>query len=255
LLRAIPGEIARCGATWQVPEGVPTTEGDAIATSEDGIWRLTRHLPGEELDMHEPDSYSSLARMLAELHAVLEGVPEALKVCERGTVEQARELAEDYHGGSFAAATEHPSERDIVRAIAGWVGPRLDELEALPRHLTHGDWTPRNLKVSPKGWGLLDWEFARIDPVVMDLQQSCCTLLMWSGLSRPDERIERLVEDYSKQRRQAVSLASVRTAMALYWLRNYDHWRARQAVTGRFEQVLARQPERLRVVGEFVGAL
>jgi hypothetical protein len=43
--------------------------------------------------------------------------------------------------------------------------------------------------------------------------------------------------------------------MALYWFQNYDHWRERQAMTGRFADVLERQPARLLTVGEFVGAL
>jgi hypothetical protein len=75
----------------------------------------------------------------------------------------------------------------------------------------------------------LDWEFARIDPVVMDLAQPCCTLLI-----------------YLVHSGQVVSLASVH---------NYDYSRERQERVRRYEHVLGRQPERLRSVGIFVGAL
>jgi aminoglycoside phosphotransferase (APT) family kinase protein len=255
LLRVLPAELARVGATWKSPEVVPSADGGSIAVSGGSVWRLTRHMVGEEPDPQDPGSYPALAKMLAEVHAVLRSLPQSLSVCERGTVERGREVVEVYTAPSFVPATQDARECFVVRAVAEWLAPRLGELEEQPRQLTHGDWIPRNLKVSPEGWGVLDWEYARSDPVVMDLAQSCCTLLIWSGLDRMAERIEDLVRHYSVQSGQGVSLGSVRAAMVLYWLHNYDYWRERQERTGRYEHVLARQPERLRSVGLFVGAL
>jgi Ser/Thr protein kinase RdoA (MazF antagonist) len=220
LLRLLPAELARVGARWKIPEVVPTADGGSIAVSEGSVWRLTRHVVGEEPDPHDPGSYPALAKLLAEVHAVLRAMPQSLSVCERGTVERGRELVERYTAPSFAPATQDAREGVVVRAVAVWLAPRLGELEAQPQQLTHGDWIPRNLKVSAEGWGVLDWEFARSDPVVMDVAQSCCTLLIWSGLDRIAERIEDLVQRYLVHSGQIVSLRSVQAAMVLYWLHN-----------------------------------
>jgi Ser/Thr protein kinase RdoA (MazF antagonist) len=255
LLRALPVTLARHNAPWRVPEVVPTLTGESLAATRDGVWLLSRNVPGEEPQMQEASTYPALARMLAELHAVLEAVPTSLAVCEQGAVERSRELVHSYGTSSFRPATEHADERRAVGAIAEWLAPRLDELAALPRQLTHGDWIPPNIKLTAHGWAVLDWEFARPDPVVMDLGQSCSTILMWSGLSSPATHIENLVERYCGHSGREVSIENVRSAMALYWLQNYDHWRERQATVGGFADVLARQPERLLAVGGFVGAL
>jgi Ser/Thr protein kinase RdoA (MazF antagonist) len=255
LLHALPNEIARCRAHWQAPEVVPTMDGRSIATSDDGVWRVTRHLPGAELDPHDPATYSALASMLAELHATLGTMPESLRVREQGIVEVAPQLVERYTVASFSPASEDARESFVVRAMAEWLKPRIGELAGQPRQLTHGDWIPPNVKVSAKGWGVLDWEFCRVDPIVMDLAQSCCTLLIWSGLNSTGARIDELVQRYSVNSGRVVSLESVQVAMALYWLHNYHHWRERHESIGRYKHKLARQPGRLFVVGKFVGAV
>jgi hypothetical protein len=104
-----------------------------------------------------------------------------------------------------------------------------------------------------QGLGVLDWEFSRVDPAVMDLAQCCSTILIWSGLDGPAEHISKLVETYRAHSGREVSIESVRTAMAAYWLQNYNHWRRRQETVGGFEDVLARQPGRLVAIAEFVG--
>jgi Ser/Thr protein kinase RdoA (MazF antagonist) len=193
--------------------------------------------------------------MLAEVHRVLRTLPESLGVLERGIVPRSRQLVAVYGGSAFSTATQNASERPVVNAVAHWLEPRLEHIEALPRQLIHGDWTPANVKLFTPGWGVLDWEFARVDPVVMDVAHSCSTILMWSGLTRPARHIESLLGRYAVHSGHELSLESAQTAMALYWLHNYDHWRARQALAGGFERVVERQPERLLAVGKFVGAL
>ena len=88
----------------------------------------------------------------------------------------------------------------------------------------------------------------------MDLAQSCSTILMWSGLNDPAEHVSKLVDTYRTHSGRAISVESVRTATAVYWLQNYDHWRSRQETIAGFEDVLARQPGRLVTIAEFVGA-
>lgn len=254
LLQVLPGVLAARKACWCVPGVVPTASGEAIAVTPVGIWRLAQHLPGEQPEMREPETYPALARMLAELHAVLEFVPDSLKVRASGAVERAQAFMAAHRKSSFRPATADAREVLAVSAIVDWLVPRIEGLASLPRQLIHGDWTPPNIKVRPQGWGVLDWEFSRIDPTVMDLAQSCITILLWSELDGPAEHIANLVETYGQRSGREVAIDSVRTAMAAYWLQNYAHWRDRQATIGGFEDVLAHQPGRLFAIAEFVGA-
>jgi Ser/Thr protein kinase RdoA (MazF antagonist) len=233
---------------------VRTRTGETIAVASGGVWRLAQHVPGAELNMQEAGTYPKFARMLAELHAVLESAPHALAVRDCGAVERARAFVDAHQRSSLRPATRDPREVPSLEAILRWLGPRIGELEALPRQLTHGDWTPPNIKVTQDGWGVLDWEFSRVDPVVMDLAQSCSTILMWSGRSGPAELISKLVESYRAHSGRRICAEHVRAAMAVYWLQNYFYWRARQEAVGGFEDVLARQPGRLHAIAEFVGA-
>lgn len=255
LLQALPVILAERSACWCVPGVVSTVSGETIAVTGDGIWRLVQHLPGEQPDMRAPTTYPALARMLAELHAVLESVPHTLKVREFGAVERTQTFMAAYGSSAFHPATKDEREVRAVSAVVDWLGPRIGGLASLPRQLIHGDWTPPNIKVLPEVWGMLDWEFARIDPAVMDLAQSCLTILLWSGLDGPAEHISKLVETYSAHSGRGVAIDIVRTAMAAYWLQNYVYWRVRQETVGGFEDVLVDQPGRLLAIAEFVGAL
>ena len=143
----------------------------------------------------------------------------------------------------------------MVRTVAQWLVPRVGALTAQPWQLTHGDWIPPNLQLTTDGWGVLDWEFCRVDPVVVDLGQSCCTILLWSGLDRAAERIDALVQRYSLCSGTEVSPDGVRVAMLLYWLHNYHYWRQRHEMAGGQKDRLSRQPGRLLAVGRFVGAV
>lgn len=255
LLQALPALLAARKACWRIPGVVPTVSGETIAVTRDGVWRLAQHLPGDQPDMREAETYPQLARMLAEVHAVLQSVPHALKVREFGAVERARAFVAAYATASFQPATDDAREGLAVGAIVEWLAPRIGELSSLPKQLIHGDWTPPNIKVLAPGWGVLDWEFSRIDPAVMDLAQSCITILIWSGLEGPAEHISKLVETYSAFSGREVSLGSVQTAMAAYWLQNYGHWRSRQETVGGFEDVVADQPGRLLAIAEFLTSL
>jgi Ser/Thr protein kinase RdoA (MazF antagonist) len=255
LLQALAAILAARKACWCIPGVVPTVSGETIAVTRDGVWRLAQHLPGEPPDMRAAETYPALALMLAEVHAVLQSVPHSLKVRELGAVERAREFIAAYGKASFQPATEDAREALAVSAMVEWLAPRIGALVSLPRQLIHGDWTPPNIKILAPGWGVLDWEFSRIDPAVMDLAQSCITILIWSGLGCPGEHISKLVETYNAHSGREVSMDSVQTAMAAYWLQNYGHWRRRQETVGGFEDVVADQPGRLLAIAEFVTSL
>jgi len=255
LLEALPALLEAHGAAWRVPPVVRTLTHAVVATTGDGVWRLSGHLCGEEPDMQSGDTYPLLARKLAELHARLEFVPRSLAVRESGAVERARAFIFAYEASSFLPATNDPREERAVRALVAWLAPRVGALASLPTQLTHGDWIPPNIKVGSRGWGVLDWEFSRVDPVEMDVAQSCSTILMWSGLGNPAEHIAAFVEMYGAHSGRVVSVATVRTAMVVYWLQNYLHWRCRQDAAAGFEDVLVRQPGRLLTIAEFVGAV
>jgi Ser/Thr protein kinase RdoA (MazF antagonist) len=254
LLQALSVRLAARHACWCVPGVVSTLSAESVAVTHDGVWRLAGHVSGEQPDMREADTYPALARMLTEVHAELESLPHSLKVRDAGAVERAQAFMTAYEASSFRPATADAREAFAIRAIVDWLRPRIGELASLPRQLIHGDWTPPNLKTTAQGWGVLDWEFARVDPAVMDLAQSCSTILMWSGLNGPAEHIAKLVAAYRAHSGRDVSMESVRTAMAAYWLQNYSHWRRRKETVAGFEDVLSRQAERLLTIAEFVGA-
>lgn len=254
LLEALPALLAHRNPCCCVPELVRTLGGESIAVGPEGVWRLSRELEGREPDAREPSTYPALGRLLAELHAALALLPETLKVCDTGAVERAEALIRAYGTPSFRFATGDARERRAVGAIVDWLRPRIGALASLPRQLTHGDWIPRNLKLGSGRWGVLDWEFAGVDPVVMDLGQTCSTILMWSGSSEPVPLMASVIESYRACSGRDVSMEAVRVAMATYWLQNYGYWRDRQVMRGDSAEVLSRQPERLLAVGEFVGA-
>jgi hypothetical protein len=118
LLRALPFRLESLGAAWTVPEVVPTMENKSIATSEPGLWRMTRHVHGQEPDPRHPGTYPALAAMLAEVHGVLGSIPHSLAVCERGTVEKGRDLLKTYSTSSFSCVIQDPSERLHVQTLA-----------------------------------------------------------------------------------------------------------------------------------------
>jgi Ser/Thr protein kinase RdoA (MazF antagonist) len=254
LLQALSVRLAARNACWCVPGVVSTLSGETVAVTHDGVWRLAGHVPGEQPDMRAAETYPALARMLAEVHAVLEALPHSLKVRDAGAVERAQAFMAAHEASSFRPATGDAREALAIGAIVDWLRPRIGELASLPRQLIHGDWTPPNLKTTPQGWGVLDWEFARVDPVELDLAQSCSTILMWSGLNGPAEHISKLVAAYRAHSGRDVSMESVRTAMAVYWLQNYSHWRRRKETVAGFEDVLSHQPGRLLTIAELVGA-
>jgi Ser/Thr protein kinase RdoA (MazF antagonist) len=142
LLEHLPGIIAAQGACWSVPGVVSTASGEPIAVTPAGIWRLAQHLPGEQPEMGVADTYPTLARMLAELHAALESVPHALKVREFGAVERAQALIAAHRRSSFHPATADAREELAVSTIVDWLVPRIEGLASLPKQLIHGDWTP-----------------------------------------------------------------------------------------------------------------
>jgi Ser/Thr protein kinase RdoA (MazF antagonist) len=254
LLQALSVRLAARNACWCVPGVVSTLSGDTVAVTHAGVWRLAGHVSGEQPDMRVADTYPELARMLAELHAELESLPHSLKVRDSGAIERTQAFIDAYGRSSFRPATADVREALAIGVIVEWLRPRIGELASLPRQLIHGDWTPPNLKITAQGWGVLDWEFARVDPAVMDLAQSCSTILMWSGLNGPAEHISKLVAAYRAHSGRDVSMESVQTAMAAYWLQNYSYWRSRKETVGGFEDVLSRQPERLLTIAELVGA-
>jgi hypothetical protein len=78
-----------------------------------------------------------------------------------------------------------------------WLTPRRDALVHSKRQLTHGDWATPNLKLTDlkRGAalsGVLDWQYAAIDPPVMDLAQSASSILMSSGRRDAGQMVERL---------------------------------------------------------------
>lgn len=254
LLETLTVTLAERGAPWFVPGVVRTVNDQTVAVTRDGVWRLAQHLPGEQPDMREPDTYPALARRLAELHAVLDALPHSLAVRERGAVERTQALMDAHGQSSFHPVTDDPREQLALETAVRWLGPRIEQLASAPRQLTHGDWIPPNIKLRADGWGVLDWEFSRVDPVEIDLAQSCSTILLWSGLPDPAAHISSLVATYRTHSGREVSIENVRTAMAAYWLQNYSHWRERYETDDEFRSVLAHQPELLLAVAQFLGA-
>lgn len=70
---------------------------------------------------------------------------------------------DDLIGRWTAAADAHVESLPIVRYIAAWLDKRRPA--PAPLRLVHGDFQQGNVVVTPDGWQVVDWEFARIgDP-------------------------------------------------------------------------------------------
>lgn len=221
-------------------------------------WRLTRHLAGVHPDSHDPQIYSPLIEGLTRFHQALWLFSQqSSETIPMGVCLKARRLVQRFRTMSWRPFTGDQDEKELLERASRWLLPRLDHFESLPRQLTHGDWTPRNVlfdSVTPVGCvaAVLDFESTAIDPIHVDLSHACSTLLMWSGLDRVGDRIKEVVACYERLARTRVELTDIHTAMLAHWFCHYWNWRDRLETSAQSHEVIKRLSLRIRLVLQFL---
>lgn len=216
-----------------VPEIVPSHSGDLVVCDRGYVWSLTRNLPGFHPNAGDPDTYPVLTEGLSYFHRLLSGFshhpPAQL---DNGISARARQNIDRLAKQSFVGFTGDPRERNLLEQAAGWLLPRLNRFELLPRQIIHGDWTPRNVLFEHTGQAMrltavLDFEAMAWDPICVDVANICSTLLMWSGLDRPEERMRLVVDVYEQSAGVRLEWPDIHTAMLAHWFCHYWYWRDR----------------------------
>ncbi len=148
-------EIALCdylaGQGMRVPRFIAARDG-------------RRHIGGVTVqtwidgDPPGPRDWPAVAATLRRLHAVTAGWP------QRPGFAATRELLSAERGGDVDLTAMPPGAvRECRRAWA--------RLAGTPRAVVHGDPGPANIRVSPDGIGLIDWDEARVDHTDLDLAE------------------------------------------------------------------------------------
>jgi len=242
----------------EIPEIVPDQRGQLVVDHSGWAWRLTRHLAGIHPDSHDPQIYRPMIEGLARFHqALLRFSPRSSGAIPMGICLKTRELIQRFQTMSWGPFTGDPDERELLERTCSWLHHRLDHFESLPRQLTHGDWTPRNVlfdSVAPMGRlsAVLDFESTGIDPIHVDISHTCSTLLMWSGLDLVGTRIRDVVSYYEHLTRTQIEFTDILTAMLAHWFCHYWGWRDRLETSVQYHEVTKRLCLRIRLVLQFI---
>lgn len=145
----------------------------AIIPSSDG----RRHIAGVivqswlEGSAPGPQDWAEVAATLRRLHEVTAGWP------QRPGFASTRELLTVERGGDVDLARMPAAV--VAACRAAW-----RELAGRPEAVVHGDPGPPNIRITPDGAGLLDWDEARVDYTDLDLAELPVTGLPPSALAR-----------------------------------------------------------------------
>ena len=218
---------------FSVPEIVLSHTGDLMVDEGGYVWCLTCNLSGFHPDSGNPEIYPVLTEALSAFHYALRTFPssESLRV-PAGICVKTRQFMDRLNANEFVPFTSDRQESDVLQRAAAWLLPRLDDFERLPRQVVHGDWTPQNVLFNRvdgemRCTAVLDMEAITRDPICVDVANTCCTLLMWSGLDKPEERIAGIIEMYERSAGAFLSRDNIQTAMVARWFCHYWDWRER----------------------------
>lgn len=241
-----------------VPEVTASLSGQLVVEDGGYAWCLTRHLHGFHPDSSDPKIYPVLVEGLARFHHELRLFSDGQSPeLPGGICVETRKCIARMDIANFVPFTKHAGEEELLVRAGDWLLPRLQEFENLPRQLTHGDWTPRNVLFASSGDGVrlsavLDFEAMAFDPVHVDVANTCSTLLMWSGLDSLDERIDTVLSAYEELSGHRLEREPVFTAMLAHWLCHYWNWRDRLESGGFGQQVKERLCLRIASVLDYV---
>lgn len=241
-----------------VPEVVPSVSGELLVKDRQYGWSLTRHLEGFHPEFTNPEVYPALIEGLARFHRTLRLFSEQQPiVAAQGINRTTRQSIERLGRQSFVPFTRYAREEEVLARAAEWLLPRLADFERLPRQLVHGDWTPRNVLFGFRDQtslltGVLDFEEMSIDPVHVDVANVCSTLLMWSGLHRPEQHMRGVLNAYEKLSANRLELAEIQTSMLAHWFCHYWKWRDRIESGGLGDGVKERLCMRIESVLDFL---
>lgn len=253
LLRELRSACANSKLRIDVPEVVPTIEGEDLLRRGGRAFRATAHIRGVRPDDNRSETFLGSMRVLRTLHPLLRTLPPDLAVLGPG-LSEVRQMLTRCLSVHWDPVTNDAAERALVHRVAEWLDPRLARLEEAPTQLIHGDWATPNLLVdapsSSRVVAVLDWQLCSIGPVIADIAHAVSGALMWSQLA-----IEPVVDEIFAAYGADADRRLLGPAMAAYWFRNY--WWARDEFDRdeRHRASMDRQPERLRSVMNYVESI
>jgi Ser/Thr protein kinase RdoA (MazF antagonist) len=216
-------------AEVQTPRVLTTRAGARQLRADDALWSLTAHVPGEAPSQEDPTLFPALAAGMASLHQELARLDVA-PVAPRGVLE------------AFAGHRSAPAW--VHEALAG-VASQLERLRTAPSQLVHGDFSHPNLRVRDGAMtGVLDFEFASVEPVALDLATLALTLLVRTRPAEPGPLIDAILAAYLGAGGAGVDRALLRGAVVLRKVDSYWH----HLDTHGHEALAARQLEQLDLV-------
>ena len=145
LLEHLARQGVRVPALIPALDGRRHVEGVIVQTWLDGSVPESRH-------------WAEIAVTLRRVHAVTVGWP------QRPGFASTRELLASDRGGDVDLALMPPA--GVAACRAAW-----RRLHGTPEAVVHGDPGPANIRISPAGVGLLDWDESRVDYSDLDLAE------------------------------------------------------------------------------------
>jgi Phosphotransferase enzyme family len=253
LLHEVRSACAASTVQFDVPQVVPTVDGDDVIRHGGRAYRATANIPGVRPDANRAETYRGSTLALRHVHTLLREIPPELGVLPPALIEVG-ELLNHCLTDDWAPVTTDPSEPALVGAVAEYLAPRLARLEDAPQQLIHGDWSTPNLLVDSTNTGhvvaVLDWQLCSVGPVIADIAQAASGALMFA-----DVAVEPIVDSIFATYGAGADRRLLGPAMAAYWFRNYWWSREEARRDERLRVGLDRQPGRLRSVLQYAESL
>lgn len=236
----------------RAPQVIADRSGNRLVRRFGQNWRLTSDLGGQHPAPEDLAGYRPLAAGLANLHASLASL-DAEPVWPSSILDWALRLAEVGVSALDLGLPLTTGDRAALARTLDMVGEYAPAFDEMPRQLIHGDVSHPNLRVDAGTGalvGVLDLEFARLDPVVLDLGTLALTALTRSGARRPEEMIEDMTTVYEDHAGLPVDRDAVYAAMLVLKLWSYWHHGHRALRDGTSPELALSQASKCKAVRE-----
>lgn len=221
-----------------LPYSLETLESKPYLWRAGAYWRVSRHVAGQPPHVDHEGMYKVLACGLASLHLRLKAVD-----CLGNHMGS---ILKDVRGYLQAI---HKHEEASVEAARQFLNDHMAVLEDQDFQVIHGDFSHPNLRVR-KGQltGVIDFEFASVDPPILDLATLGLTLVCRSKLSKIDDILHEMVHAYASVLGQRVDYQKLLIAMVVRKYDSYHYHKENYERQGCPLEVVNRQVDQLKKV-------